>query len=149
MSEKKQAKEKENSAIPDNIDISELIETTNLNILENFANTIIPKDDFQTTRRIIIESLPKVKDIDTKKFKGTRRFMTISDNGILYSLPIDSISLYRSFIALDIKMNDVKEKSEIDLSRLIGRQVGIKRIEFTNKDGLVNQCLNFFPLVDK
>ena len=149
MSEKKQAKEKEKSAITDNIDISELIETTNLNILENFANTIIPKDDFQTTRRIIIESLPKVKDIDTKKFKGTRRFMTISDNGILYSLPIDSISLYRSFIALDIKMNDVKEKSEIDLSRLIGRQVGIKRIEFTNKDGLVNQCLNFFPLVDK
>lgn len=133
--------------IPNDIDIDELIETTNLNILPDYAKEIIPKDDFQTTRKVVIETLPKIKNIDTEKFTGKRRFMTISDNGILYSVAIDSISFYRSFIALDIKINKVKEKKDIDLSRLIGKTVGIKRIQFTNKDGLTNQCLNFFPLI--
>lgn len=141
----KTVSDKEN--IPNNIDINELIETTKMNILPDYAKKVIPRDDFQTSRRVIIESLPKEKNIKSNKWSGKRTFMTISDNGILYSVAIDSISFYRSLIALDIKMNNVETKDDIDLSRLLGKMVGIKRIQFTNKDNLTNQCLNFFPLI--
>lgn len=139
-------KKKTDKSVLDDIDIDNVIKTANMDILPDYANEVIPKDDFKTIRKVIIETLPTFKEIDTKKFKGTRKFMQISDNNVIFQLAIDSKSLMRSLVALDVKMHVVKEKKELDLSRLIGKMVGIKRVEFTNKDGYINQCLNFFPL---
>lgn len=126
------------------IDMDELIKTTNLNILPDYAKEVIIKDDFLTSRKVIIDSLPVWKDIKGKNWSGRRRIMTIIDNGKRYNAIIDSTSFMRSLIALDIKMNKVIDKYGIDLSRLIGKEVGIHRIQFTNKNGLLNQALNFF-----
>lgn len=145
MAKKPNDMEKELSMI-DDIDLDELIETTQLEILPDFAKEVIIKDDFKTVRKVIIESLPVFKEIDSEKFKGTIRVMKIIDNGVIYSLKADSIALRRSLFALDITMNQVKDKKDIDISRLIGKTVAIKRIQFTNKAGQTNQALQFFPL---
>lgn len=139
---------KTDKSVLDGINIDELIETTKMEILPDYAKEILKPHDLFTSRKVIIDSLPTWKEIDTPKWKGTRRFMTILDNSRKYQVAIDSKSFLRSLVALDIKINDVKQKSDIDLSRLIGLEVGIKRIEFTNKDGLINEALNFYILLD-
>lgn len=131
-------------SILDNINLDELIKTTNLEILPNYTKDVILDNDLKTIRQVIIESLPEAKDIESEKFTGQRLFMKIKDNGILYNLSADSVSLRRSLIALDIQENNVQSKDEIDLSRLIGKMYNIKRVKFTSKNGLTNTALNFF-----
>lgn len=133
-------------SIIDDIDLNELIKTTNLNIIEKY--NLIPTDDLTTARRVVIKSLPKpvfVKKIKNTEFNKYLLFMTISDNGKLYSINVDAISTRRSLIACAIKTSNIANKDDIDLSVLIDKMVGIKRTSFKDSYG-IHTPLNFYIL---
>ena len=134
----------------DGINLTELIETTNMDIKPKYS--LIPKDDFLTIRRVSIISLPITKDV--VKNKGTKNektlslsFMEISDNGIIYSLPANSMSLRRSIISCAITLSEIKDIKDLDLSVVLGKLLGIKREKFTAK-GYDAQALKFFLLME-
>jgi len=131
----------ENISLYDDIDLDEIVETTNLNILPKYEQ--IGKDDLTTIRKIIILSLPKPVYIE--KVKKQLRFMMISENGVKFSLPADSIALRRSLISLAIKESKAKSKDDIDMSKVIGKMYGIKREQFTAK-GFTQSPFKFFEL---
>lgn len=130
--------EKSNETFFDDIDLNELIETTKLEILPKYD--IIKEDDLTTSRKVIIESLPIKKFIE--KIGKELWFMEISDNGIRYSLPCNSIALRRSLIALAIDKN-TNDKTEIDFSKILGKSAFIKREQFTAK-GFTQAPLKFY-----
>jgi len=131
----------ENISLYDDIDLDEIVETTNLNILPKYEQ--IAKDDLTTIRKIVILSLPKPVYIE--KVKKQLRFMMISENGVKFSLPADSIALRRSLISLAIKESKAKSKDDIDMSKVIGKMYGIKREQFTAK-GFTQSPFKFFEL---
>lgn len=138
--------ETEKANLLDNIDLVELIETTNLDILPNFQKSVIVESDLTTIRRVIINSLPTSKFI--KKVGKELLFMTIIYNGIKYSLSADSIALRRSLYSLAIKECNAKTKDDIDLSSILGKKFVIKRREFTSKSGFTASPLQFFSLIE-
>lgn len=132
---------KTNDSWLDEHDLTEVIETAKLKILEQY--NLIPKDDFITTRKVIIQTLPERKFIE--KANRELEVMVISDNGIKYNLWFNSKSLQRSFLKLAIHFSKAESKEQIDLSKPIGKLVGLKRIQF-KAQGYDAQALNFYIL---
>lgn len=141
MPEKKDASKTESNALLDDIDLDELIETTNLDILPKYE--AIDKDDLTTIRKVVIHSLPKFSYVE--KVGKDLRFMVISENGVKFSLPADSIALRRSLISLAIKECKATTKEAIDMSKVIGKMYGIKRERFEAK-GFTQAPYKFFNL---
>lgn len=132
----------------DNIDMDELVGTTNLDIIDKYD--IIDKDDTTTIRKVVIKSLPEpkfIKEIKGKPFNKYLLYMLISDSGKLYSLNVDAISTRRSIGSIAIKLCKAKTKEQVDLSIVIGKLVGIKREAFTTSYG-EHKPLKFFLLSD-
>lgn len=146
----------EKNAIPempknlyDDIDISEIVETTNMDILPKYDK--IPKGNLDIARRISIGKIPYYKfipkDKDGKEINAWLRFMEILDNGIRYSLSADSVALRRSLNSCAIKVlriTDSKEfNAETDLQCLEGMTLIVKRRQFKAK-GFTQAPLQFF-----
>lgn len=128
----------------DSHDLDEVIKTSDMRILPKY-NGIMEKD-LLTTRRVIIESLPVDKHIKTKDGKELDlTFITISDNDVMYSLPFNSKALQRSLLTLAIRESNASNKSEIDLSKVIGKMVGLKREQFKAK-GFDAESYKFYSL---
>ena len=142
MSEKKKPNKTESSWL-DGHDLTELVNTSNLNILPKYD--MIPENDLITMRKIVIVGLPKSVIVDKDDKTLNLNFITISDNGIEYSLPFNSKALQRSFIILAVKESKAMNKTEIDFSKIIGKMYGIKREQFTAK-GFTQSPLKFFRL---
>ena len=132
------------------LDLTEIVETTNLDIKPKFL--AIPKDDFLTVRKVQIISLPVQKDVILDKGKKTERagklfYMEINDNDVIYSLPANAVALRRSIIACAVKLSGAVDEKGIDLSIVLNKLLGIKRVSFTAK-GFIAQSLIFFPLIE-
>ena len=123
------------------IDLAELLETTNMDILPKY--NLISENDLTTIRKVKIEKLPYTKYIE--KVEKELTFMIISDNGIKYSLSCDSIALRRSILSCAIKITKAKDIESIDLSKIVGILLGIKREKFTAK-GFTQSPFKFFVL---
>ena len=140
------AKETDNTEVIenwlDNHDLDELIETTNMKILPKYE--IIVENDLITSRKVIINSLPK--KVFVEKANQDLEYMTIIDSGIKYSLPFNSKALQRSLISLAIKESKAKTRETIDMSKVLGKMYIIKRKQFTSKSGFTTAPLSFFPL---
>lgn len=148
MSEKKPDKQIDTMEWLRQHDLDEVINTVNLEILDDYSKTVIMKDDFTTIRKVKIISLPKSKKIDSKKFKGTIHTMIINDSGKDYQLKADSIALQRSLIKIimsEMKKNGIKNinPKNLDYNAIIDKFFNISRTSFTNKNGYTNQCLVF------
>ena len=129
----------------DQHDLTEIIATTNLDILPKYE--IIAENDLITSRKVIIDSIPVRKFIS--KANKDLDYITIIDSGIKYNLPFNSIALQRSYISLAIKECKATTIKEIDFSKILGKMYGIKREQFTiNRDNtLYTQApLKFFIL---
>lgn len=130
----KEANKNDNSnetSVFDDINLDELINTTNLNISDKYD--MIDADDLKTIRKVKIVELPVRKNV--KKFNKDLLFMKISDNDKVFSIGADSISLRRSLLACAIKLCNAETKEQIDLSVLIGKLVNIQRTEFKDSYG--------------
>jgi len=127
----------------DQHDLNELIETSNLDILPKYE--IIKEDDLITSRRVIIDSLPKHVSTIKNNTNLELEYVNIIDSEIKYSLPFNSKALQRSFIILAIKESNAKEPKDIDFSKLIGKMYGLKREQFTAK-GYTQSPLKFYRL---
>lgn len=127
-------------------DLKEIYETTMLKILPKYE--MIKKDDLTTMRKIKILSLPIDKIVEKDNETLDLTFINISDNDVSYSLPFNSKALQRSLISLAINVCNAKSISEIDLSKVIGKIIGIKRERFTAK-GFTQSPLKFFLLGNK
>jgi len=127
----------------DEHNLNELIDTTNLNILPKYD--MIPKDDLITTRKVVIVSLPKAVSVEKDGTMLNLQFITISDNGITFSLPFNSKALQRSLISLAIKESKAIHKKDIDFSKILGKMYGLKREQFTTK-GYTQSPLKFYRL---
>ena len=127
----------------DTHDLNEVIETTNLDILPKYD--LIKESDLITVRKVVIMSLPKNVEVVKKGKMLSLHFITISDNGINYSLPFNSIALQRSFLSIAIKESKAKSKTEIDLSKVLGKMLGLKREQF-EAHGFIQAPLKFFLL---
>jgi len=132
----------------DEHNLNEIVDTTNLNILPKYD--AIPENDLITTRKVIIESLPIDKHVVKKdKTELDLTFITISDNGIKFSLPFNSKALQRSLISLAIKESKAMNKKDIDFSKILGKMYGLKREQFSvERNGIVftQSPLKFFML---
>ena len=138
--------EKAKESFFDDINLKEIVKTTNMDILDKYD--LIEADDNTTIRKVKIIELPKkvlVKEIKGKPFNKKLWFMTISDNGKLYSLNADSISLRRSIVSLAIKLSKAKTEQEIDFEKILNVLVGICRTKFEDSFG-IHTPYNFFPL---
>ena len=124
-------------------DLTELINTTNLNILPKYD--MIPENDLITTRKVVITSLPKAVSVMKDNTMLNLHFITISDNGISFSLPFNSKALQRSLISLAIKESKAINKKDIDFSKVIGKMFGLKREQFESK-GFIQAPLKFYRL---
>jgi len=127
----------------DSHDLNELIETTKLEILPKYD--LIQEDDLLTSRKVIIESLPESKEIVKNGKTLNLTFITIRDNDIKYSLPFNSKALQRSLIQIAIKESKAIKQTDIDLSKVIGKFVGLKREQFEAK-GFIQQPYKFYSL---
>jgi len=127
----------------DKHDLDEIIKTTNLNILPKYE--IIQENDLLTTRKVIIDGIPKRVDVIKDNTNLKLLYLTIIDSGVHYSLPLNSIALQRSYIALAIKECKATSKEQIDFSKIIGKMYGLKRETFTSK-GYTQSPLKFFRL---
>ena len=127
----------------DQHDLNELIETSNLDILPKYE--IIKENDLITSRKVIIDSLPKHVSTVKNNTNLELEYVNIMDSEIRYSLPFNSKALQRSFIILAIKESNAKKPNEIDFSKLIGKMYGLKREQFTTK-GFTQSPLKFFRL---
>jgi len=148
MEEKNMTKETSNKVDTnetwlDSHDLNELIETTKLEILPKYD--LIQEDDLLTSRKVIIESLPESKEIVKNGKTLNLTFITIRDNDIKYSLPFNSKALQRSLIQIAIKESKAIKQTDIDLSKVIGKFVGLKREQFEAK-GFIQQPYKFYSL---
>lgn len=123
------------------IDLTEIVKTTNLDIKPKYD--LIPKGDLLTIRNVSIVSLPKYKLVIVDGAEMNLMFMELNDNGIIYSLPCSSVALRRSIVAIAIRLCGAKTQAEIDISKVIGTQLCIKREQFTAK-GFTQSPLKFF-----
>lgn len=129
-----------------NHDFNEIIETTNMEILDKYD--LIPKDDFTKIRKVKIMTLPTTKQVDSKEFKGKMTTMTINDSGKLYNLRCNSIATQRSIIQMAIKESQkhlkrkLKDKKEIDMSLILGKLYNLSRKSF-KAQGFNAQALVF------
>lgn len=127
-----------------NHDLDEVIETTNLDILPKFD--LINDGDLETTKHIKLLGLPFSKEIEKDGKELTLTFLEISHKGIKYSLPFNSKALQRSFLSIAIKECSAENPSEIDLSIMLGKKVGIKREQFKAK-GFTQSPYKLFRLI--
>lgn len=145
--DKKETKEtKETKNWLDSHDLQEIYNTTMLKILPKYD--LIQEKDLTTMRKIQILSLPIDKIIEKDNETLDLTFINISDNDVSYSLPFNSKALQRSLIALAINVCNAKSIKEIDLSKIIGKTIGIKREQFVSH-GFTQSPLKFFLLGNK
>lgn len=124
----------------DGHNLDELLSTTNLDILPDFSKEVIREGNLTTSRKVIIETLPERKEISDKQGNTKKAdYITISDNGIIYQCPCGK-ACQRSLISLAIKLKQkelkrkLKDKSEIDLSIILGKVAIARRRVFKTDD---------------
>lgn len=116
----------------DEHDLDEIINTTHMEIIDTY--NIIEKDDLLHSRKVIIETLPEIKVVEKGEHQGLElTTMNITDQGKLYQLLLNAKSTQRSIIRMAILESEkqlnrkIKDKSEIDMSLIIGKLYLLKR----------------------